>query len=145
MIKKYCPENRAELIKIFKLNTPTYFNPKERIDFEKYLDSYGDTYLTIYHENKIAGGTGFQITDNGVVGRITWIFLHPNCTGLGLGKQSVEYCLEILKSTSGVKKLVVTTSQLAFKFFEKFGYQLVYTEKDYWGKGLDLYTMEINL
>jgi ribosomal protein S18 acetylase RimI-like enzyme len=41
-----------------------------------------------------------------------------------------------------VKKLVVRTSQLAYKFFERLGYHLIRTEKDYWGKGLDLYLME---
>ena len=34
---------------------------------------------------------------------------------------------------------------LAYRFFEKFGLVLIKTEKDYWGKGLDLYWMEMEL
>jgi len=145
MIRKYNQKDRPELIEIFKLNTPKYFDSNEVKDFEEYLDQNADTYLTIEIENRIAGGTGYQITDNYTIGRITWIFFHPDFSGLGLGRQSVEYCLNIFKTNPSIKKLVVTTSQLAYKFFEKFGYKLTYTEKDYWGKGLDLYTMEINL
>tara|TARA_R110000868_G_scaffold4211_6_gene26465 strand:- start:9911 stop:10033 length:123 start_codon:yes stop_codon:yes gene_type:complete len=36
----------------------------------------------------------------------------------------------------------VTTSQLAYKFFEKFDYSINRIEKNYWGEGLDLYEME---
>jgi len=38
MIRKYNPTDRPELIEVFKLNTPTYFDPKEVSDFEEYLD-----------------------------------------------------------------------------------------------------------
>ena len=77
--------------------------------------------------------------------RITCIFFHPNSSGQGLGTKAVEHCLNILKLDPMLEKLVVTTSQLAYKFFDKFGYVLVMTEKDHWEKGLDLYLMERNL
>ncbi|HKO82296.1 MAG TPA: GNAT family N-acetyltransferase [Chitinophagaceae bacterium] len=142
MIRSYQIPDKEELVQIFKLNTPKYFDPKEVKDFEEYLVQYGDTYLTIEHDNKIVGGAGYYINSKNKSGHITWIFFHPDFAGLGLGKQTVEYCLTIFKSNPAVEKLVVTTSQFAYKFFEKFGYQLIRTEKDYWGQGLDLYLME---
>jgi ribosomal protein S18 acetylase RimI-like enzyme len=145
MIRPYNSADKPTLLEIFKLNTPQYFGPEEVHDFETYLGDFGDTYLTIEHQNKIVGGTGYQITDNDTIGRVTWIFFHPDNSGLGLGRQSVEYCLRIFKRKPTVQKLVVTTSQLAYKFFEKFGLHLVKTEKDYWARGLDLYLMEMNL
>lgn len=145
MIRPYHFADRAALLNIFKMNTPQYFDPEEAKDFEAYLSDNGDTYLTIENQNKIVGGTGYQITDNGTIGRITWIFFHPDSAGLGLGRQSLEYCMAIFKSMPTVQKLVVTTSQLAYKFFAKFGFHLVKTEKDYWGRGLDLYLMEMAL
>lgn len=51
----------------------------------------------------------------------------------------------MLKLNPKIDKLVVTTSQLAFRFIEKFGFDLIQTEKDYWGPGLDLYLMEKQL
>lgn len=145
MIRPFNISDNDQLIEIFKLNTPKYFDPKEVFDFIDYLDQHGDTYFTIEHENKIVGGTGYYIKESDKSGRITWIFFHPDFAGQGLGKQSVAYCLDILKSNPDIEKLVVTTSQWAHRFFEKFGYQLVSTEKDFWGQGLDLYLMERHL
>jgi ribosomal protein S18 acetylase RimI-like enzyme len=142
MIRPYNVADKEQLVAIFKLNTPKYFDPKEVKDFEEYLDQYSDTYLTIEHNNKIVGGTGYYVNDSKKSGHITWIFVHPGSAGLGIGKQAVEYCLAILKANPAVEKLVVSTSQFAYRFFEKFGYQLIQTEKDYWAQGLDLYLME---
>jgi ribosomal protein S18 acetylase RimI-like enzyme len=142
MIRPYKAADKNELIDIFKLNTPEYFDPKEVADYEEYLEKYADTYFTIEHEGRIAGGVGYYVRESDKSGRITWIFFHPAYAGLGLGKKSVEHCHAIFTSDPTIEKLAVTTSQKAYKFFEKFGYQLIETEKDYWGKGLDLYLME---
>ncbi|MEQ8425979.1 MAG: GNAT family N-acetyltransferase, partial [Cyclobacteriaceae bacterium] len=60
---------------------------------------------------------------------------HPDYAGLGLGKQSVEHCIAILEADPAVEKLVVTTSQLAYQFFAKFGYRTVSTKKTIGEKG----------
>jgi ribosomal protein S18 acetylase RimI-like enzyme len=143
MIRPFNQSDKDILIEIFKLNTPQYFDPKELSDFLEYLDHHSDTYLTIEHDSNIVGGTGYYVKEADKSGRITWIFFHPDYAGLGLGRQVVEYCLTTLKQNPTVEKLVVTTSQLAYRFFEKFGFQLIKTEKDYWGPGLDLYEMEM--
>lgn len=142
MIRPYKISDKKQLFEIFELNTPKYFDPKEINDFESYLQQHSDTYFTIEYENKIVGGIGYYVKESDKSGRITWIFLHPNYTGYGLGKKAVEHCLAILTLNATLEKLVVTTSQLTFEFFEKFGYQLLKTEKDFWGEGLDLYLME---
>jgi len=143
MIRPFIQADKDTLIEIFKLNTPQNFDTKEVADFIEYLDNYSDTYLTLEHEGKIVGGTGYYLKETDKSGRITWIFFHPNYAGLGLGRQAIEYCLTALKQNPKVEKLVVTTSQLAYKFFEKFGYRLTRIEKDFWGLGLDLYEMEM--
>lgn len=142
MIRPYNATDQNELINIFRLNTPEYFDPKEVADYEAYLKGNAHLYFTVEHENKIAGGVGYYVKESDKSGRITWIFFHPAYAGLGLGRKAVEYCFAIFKSDPTIEKLVVTTSQKAYKFFEKLGYKLVETEKDYWGQGLDLYLME---
>ena len=145
MIRPYQPSDKETLVEIFKLNTPTYFDPKEVNDFINYIEHQQDTYLTIEREGKIVGGTGYSINNQKQSGAITWIFFHPDYSGMGLGKQAVEHCLNILKQKPSVKKLVVTTSQFAYQFFGKFGFELIHTKKDFWGPGLDLYEMEMSL
>jgi len=143
MIRPYKYTDRKELVEIFKLNIPAYFDPKELTDFEEYLEQNSASYLIIEYENKVVGGAGYNFQEKDNIGRITWIFFHPNYKGLGLGKKMVARCLSILKLNVALEKVVVTTSQLAYRFFEKFGFLLKKTEKDYWGAGLDLYVMEL--
>ena len=143
MIRPYKPIDKAHLLEIFKLNTPKYFDDSEIKDFEDYLEEKGDTYFTIEINNKIVGGAGYYVHKSDRSGRITWIFFDPGYSGQGLGRQVVDYCLTQLKKDNEVDKYIVTTSQHAYKFFAKFGYQINRVEKDYWGQGLDLYEMEM--
>jgi N-acetylglutamate synthase-like GNAT family acetyltransferase len=145
MIRSYHPSDKESLIDILQLNVPKYFDAAEVNEFINYLALKSDTYLIIEHENKIVGGVGYEIRESDRSGRINWIFLHPGYSGIGLGIQAVEHCLAILRSDAAVKKLTIRTSQLVSQFFEKFGYQLIKVEKDYWAKGLDLYLMEQEL
>ncbi|NOG45856.1 MAG: GNAT family N-acetyltransferase [Calditrichaeota bacterium] len=144
LIRKYNENDKLELIRIFKRNTPKFFDIKETDDFIEYLDLDGENYFVIEIENKIVGGIGVQIENQHKIGRITWIFFHPDYSGKGLGKFSVEHCLGLFSKNPNIKKVIVTTSQLAYKFFEKFNFIHTNTEKNYWGKGLHLYTMELN-
>lgn len=142
MIRPYKPADKPHLLRIFALNTPKYFDITEVQDFEAYLAQKAATYLTVEVDNIIVGGTGYYIHKKDNSGRITWIFFDPNYSGQGLGKQSVLHCLELLRKDERVEKFIVTTSQLAYKFFEKFDYSITRIEKNYWGEGLDLYEME---
>ena len=45
-------------------------------------------------------------------------------------------------SKRSVLRITVRTSQLAFGFYEKRGFELKGIEKDYWAEGFDLYRME---
>lgn len=123
--------DRKQLVEIFKLSTPKYFNPKVINDFGNYLEQQREPYFTIEHQN-----------ESDKLGRITWIFFHPNSPGHGLETKAVKHCLDILTLNPSVEKLVITTSQLAYKFFDKFGFDLVKTKKDHGGKDLDLYIMK---
>ncbi len=142
MIRPYKTEDKERLIEIFKRNTPEYFDVTEVNDFEAYLHRCGHTYFTVEYDNNIVGGAGYYVKKSDRSGRITWIFFHPDYSGLGLGKKVMKHCLGILSADPVVEKLVVATSQLAYGFFEKFGYTLIKIEKAYWGPELDLYLME---
>lgn len=143
MIRPYETGDRKDLLEIFKLNTPKYFDENEIEDFKAYLEEKGDSYLTIEKDNQIVGGTGYYVNELDKSGQITWIFFHPDHTGRGLGRQVVDFCFNILAKDKRVEQFKVRTSQFAYRFFEKFGYATTRIENDYWGKGLDLYEMEM--
>ena len=142
MIRPYKLADKKQLLKMFISNVPEFFDVNEINDFKEYLEQNAATYLTVEVDNTIVGGAGYFINEHDKSGRITWIFFDPTYSGQGLGKQAVEHCLKILGNDTRVEKFIVTTSQHAYKFFEKFGYRVNRIEKNHWGKGLDLYEME---
>jgi len=144
-INPYKKSDKQILQEILEHNIPKYFDPKELQDFVQYLDKYSDTYFTVSADENIKGGFGYVIDDEERTGSITWIFFHPDYCEKGLGTFSLNYCLAILKSNPSVNKILVKTSQHANLFFEKFGFVLIKMKQDYWGKGLDLYSMELQL
>lgn len=142
MLQPYSTKDTLILIDIFNLNIPVYFALHELDEFLSYLEIKSETYFCIYHDTKIVGGVGYDYKEEDKSGRINWIFVHPDFKEKGLGKEAVEFCIAKLKEDGRVEKLIVRTSQLAYKFFKSFDYKLLKTEKDYWATGLDLYLME---
>ncbi len=142
IIRSYKPKDRSRLVEIFMLNVPKHFARKEVIDLEEYLDKLPETYYSIEVDGVIVGGVGC-VVEKDLSGSITWIFMHPDFTGQGLGRVAVDHCLTILKKDNRIKVFKARTSQTAFQFFEKMGFLLIRTEKDYWAEGIDLYDMEM--
>lgn len=144
-IRRYQSSNQKALVEIFKNYIPSDFAPDEIHDFTNHLANHGHTYFCFEADHRIIGGIGYQLTHDDSIGRIKWILFNPKFAGKGLGSQAVKYCLSELLSKTTASKSVITTSQLAYRFFEKFGFRLLKTEKDFWGKGLDLYQLEMDL
>ncbi|WP_208293709.1 GNAT family N-acetyltransferase [Gelidibacter sediminis] len=65
----------------------------------------------------------------------------PKMHGKDIGKKLLEFRLNHVKNHANVKMIDVRTSQLAFKYYQKFGFELKRIEKDYWAKNFDLYHM----
>ena len=140
MIRLYQPADREALLELFRLNTPVYFHPQEQADLEQFLTEESQHYYVLEEDGKILASGGYAIEDN--EGWLTWYIVHPDQQGKGLGAQLVNNALERM-SKQKLDKLVVRTSQLVYKFYEKFGYRLVSTQDDYWAPGLHLYHMEM--
>lgn len=142
-LRKFRPQDLKTLLYIFRLNVPEYFAAGEETDFRKYLQLNSDTYYTILSNGLIAGGAGYRINKEEETGSITWIFLHPDYTGEGIGKYSAKFLLDILRTHEKVRFFRADTSQHGYKFFGALGFSIVKKKKAYWGKGLDLYRMEM--
>ncbi len=142
LIRTYKDEDLKDLLEAFRLNVPTYFDPKEESDFLNFMEHERQYFLVIEVNMKVVGCTGYMIDENKKEGKITWVFFNPNYQGKGLGQKLVGHCMTQIESSEKVNQIIVRTSQLADKFFSKFGFELVETKKDYWGKGLDLYFMK---
>lgn len=140
-IRPYQPEDRLPLIDLFRLNVPTYFDPKEVQDLIDYLDNEPFSHFVVEQSSILLGCAGINVSQEGKMGHVTWIFFHPGSQGKGLGRLVLDHCLQELRQYPQIETIETTTSQLAYQFFARFGFELIETQKDYWGKGLDLYRM----
>jgi len=141
-IRKYTANDREDVLHLLRLNTPLYFSPSEEKDLVYYLDNEVEHFYLIESGHDLVGCGGFNFSDDLSVGKISWDIFHPDKQGKGFGSLLTKYRIDKLKSYDSVKTISVRTSQLVYKFYEKFGFELKETVKDYWAEGFDLYRME---
>ena len=130
------------VINLIRLNIPKYFAPTEETDLNYYLDHERELYYVLLFDGQIVGCGGINFEDNKTTGKISWDILHPQYQGKSLGSQLLKYRIEKIKVIDSIQKITVRTSQLAYKFYEKQGFELNEVKEDYWAKGFDLYRME---
>ncbi|MBC8984749.1 GNAT family N-acetyltransferase [Pedobacter sp. N36a] len=141
-IRAHHPEDRPHLLNLLRLNTPEYFSPEEEADLIDYLNHFADNYYVLEIDGEILGCGGFNLSEDGETGKISWDIFHPDSQGKGLGTALTKFRIRKIKEIDSVKILSVRTSQMAYKFYEKFGLELREVVKDYWDVGFDLYRLD---
>jgi ribosomal protein S18 acetylase RimI-like enzyme len=141
-IRPYSAADKENVLHLLRLNTPQYFAPSEEADLVYYLENHADNYLVVEADGALLGCGGFNFSDDRNVGKISWDIFHPDHQGKGLGSALTRYRIERLKEYDSVRVISVRTSQVAYQFYEKFGFRLREVVKDYWAEGFDLYRME---
>lgn len=143
-IEHYNDTYRSDLLAIFRQHVPAFFAEHEEKDLVMFLDNHAQHFYVCKHSDKVigCGGHNFDEDDTGV---LSWYMTDANYMGRGVGAMLVQYNLDRLREHQHIKKIRVRTSQLTDKFYEKFGFKLIITKDDYWGKGLHLYQMEMHI
>lgn len=140
-IRPFINSDKAELLTLLQLNTPKYFDQTEFADFRTYLDQEVELYFVVEMNGILIGSGGINFEDDQQIGKISWDLIHPDFQGMGIGAKLLSHRLNILKSMSNIKIIMVRTSQLAYKFYEKNGFELQEIHQDYWAQGFDMYKM----
>ena len=143
MIRKYTKKDKSVLIELLRQNTPQYFDPSEESEFEYYLDSELEDYFVYENNTKIigAGGINYFLEDKSA--RISWDIVDSKSQGRGVGKKLTLHRIKHLMRNPKIDIISVRTSQHAYKFYEKMGFELVKITNDYWAKNFDLYLMQM--
>lgn len=144
-IRKHQESDRPAIMKIMQLNTPEYFSPNEEKDLIYYLDEHAGNYFVAEEDGVILGCAGFNISQDGRIGGLSWDFVHPSAQGKGIGSALTIYRLEEIRKIETVQVFSVRTSQMAYPFYKKFGLVVKEIVKDYWDVGYDLYHMEVDI
>jgi len=141
-IREYNATDKQDIIDLLRLNSPEFFAPEEEADLNDYLETKKESYYVLLYNGKIVGCGGINLMENNTTAKISWDIFHPDYHGKSLGTRLLQYRIDKLKSADGIQKIVVRTSQLAYKFYEKAGFELLEIKKDYWAEGFDMYHME---
>jgi [ribosomal protein S18]-alanine N-acetyltransferase len=142
LIRPYTTADKETVIRLLRLNTPAYFSPDEEKDLVYYLDHEIEFYFVVESGNQLVGCGGFNFSDNPGIGKISWDILHPEFQGKAIGTKLLQHRIAKLREFPELEKIIVRTSQLAYRFYEKSGFAVTETTKDYWAPGFDLVTME---
>ncbi len=142
IIRDYRQADKPALMELIRLNIPDYFAPEEAQDFSEYLDNKRELYYVALADQKIVGCGGINLSEDKTTAKISWDILHPEYQGQGIGTQLLKHRIKQMEAFPGIREITVRTSQMAYRFYEKQGFVLKATEKDYWAKGYDLYAME---
>lgn len=143
LIRKYKEDDRSRILEILCLNTPAFFSPLEEKDLEYYLSNHADNFYVVEKDNKVVCCGGYNLADDPTIARISWDIVDPDCQGMGYGSELTNFRINKMKEIPGVKTISVRTSQLAYKYYERFGFKVKEEIKDYWAPGFDLVRMDL--
>ncbi|MCX7547239.1 GNAT family N-acetyltransferase [Xanthomarina sp. F1114] len=143
MIRKYLTKDKPRLIELLRQNTPEYFDVSEEGDYINYLDNKIEDYY-VYEENSIIlGAGGINYFHKEKIARISWDLVASDSHGKGIGKKLTQFRIDHINKNRKIEVIVVRTTQLAYKFYEKMGFELEFVEPDFWAKHFDLYQMKL--
>lgn len=142
VIREYTVDDFNNLCELLKLNIPTYFAMEEFTDFEKYLKDEIENYYVAEWDGNIVGCGGINFNRNENIALISWDIMHPNYQGKGVGSIMLKHRLNFIKQHFPSYKIMVRTSQLVYKFYEKHGFHLLEKHSNFWAEGFDMYKME---
>ena len=143
MIREYTTKDKEETLELLRLNTPEFFSESEEADFINYLENKREDYFVVEEEGKIIGAGGINYFFKEKIARISWDVISPNFQGKGIGRKLSEHRIKYINGKPEIDVIVVRTSQLVYRFYEKMGFKLARIEKDFWAKNYDLYQMEM--
>lgn len=141
MIRPYQSADKAEVIKLLRLNTPQYFDPTEEKDYEHYLENELESYFVAEMDDRLIGAGGINYFREEKTARISWDLIHPDYQGRGIGLRLLKHRIEVISQEPDIERIMVRTTQLVFPFYEKAGFLLEKTVKDFWAPGFDLYQL----
>lgn len=141
-IRKYTPSDKEKIIALLRLNTPQFFSPIEEADLSDYVEHHAEHYYVVEIDSIIVGCGGINLVGDGITAKISWDIIHPTTQGKGIGSALTKFRIQKIKEMEGIKVIAVRTSQMAYQYYAKFGFELKEIVKDYWADGFDLYDME---
>ncbi len=140
-IRPYTPEDRDSCLVLLTSNTPEFFSVADRSEFEQFLDELPGVYFVGEQGDAVVACGGWA-KDSSEIAALTWGIVHRDHHGQGLGKALMTYRLKDMSGAEGLQYARLRTIPSVMGFFEQFGFQTVAVNKDGYGPGWDMVTMQ---
>ena len=140
-IESYKDKYFDNCIEIIQSNIPKYIFPDEHLDYENYLLRKDKTYFVLFNDFNLVACGGYGLNKSKIKAGLSWGLVHRVHHNLGYGSFLLKYRLNHIKNNYPATEISLDTSQLTYKFFERFGFIIKQITKNGYGKGLDKYDM----
>ena len=141
----YQPQDRIGCLAVFDGNTPRYFAPEERAEFEVFLDTDTEEsgYSVLLSEDTIVGCGG--LTRKGDEAFFVWGMVRRDLHRQGLGTALTEARLTQARAMEGLARVTLSTSQRTAPFYARFGFVTIAETPEGYGPGIDRIDMVLAL
>ena len=147
-IRAFDDIDREACLSVFESNTPRFFAPHERAEFEQYLSDPIErgpnaAYLVLVAAGKIVACGGYYVAD-GTAG-LAWGLVGQDRHNEGFGTALLLERLRRIARLPDAHQVVLDTTQRSRGFFERFGFETIQVAPDGYGAGLDRVDLRLEL
>lgn len=128
-IRGYQTQDATGLSDVFRKNIPDAFAQFELDEYVDFLRTNTDPYFVAELDGRLVGACGHYLVQNEQTAHLCWVFTDPGTKGVG--RALVRHNIDIIRQQRAAQTIVCRTSQVAYQFFEKFGFQLQHTKPDF--------------
>ena len=144
-IRPFDVTDRGACLAIFDSNVPAFFDPEERLGYERFLEERADScgYLVIERDAKLVGCGGVVVEADRETASLCWGMVENGSHRSGLGRVLTNARLQAVKQQFGVTRVILNTSQHTVNFYRRFGFQTTDIVRNGYGPGLDRCNMAL--
>lgn len=137
MIRPFIPADRAACLALFGSNTPEFFAPHERAEFETWLNDPGE-YFVLEETGRVVacGGVWLDPARSERPAGLSWGMVARDAHRQGHGSKLLAFRVTRLREL-GAPEVHLDTSQHSAPFFARHGFQELRRVRGGFGPGLD--------
>ena len=124
-LRPYSLIDRDPCLAVFDSNTPRFFDPSARAEFEEFLEQRNCSYFVMEHEGAIVGCGGFAIEQEKALARLVWGMVRSDSHRLGLGRYLLLFRLREITKAGGIRTVHLDAPQHSAPFYEKQGFKVI--------------------
>lgn len=143
--RPYTPADEAACLQLFDSNTPQYFGPAERPDFENFLKRLPCPFFVAQAEGLVIACGGYGTDPQSGKIALAWGMARGDLRRQGVGTFLLQERLKAIFRENPAAQVIIDTSQRSQAFFARFGFLATKTTPDYYAPGLHRVDMELEL